>query len=168
MNDRDERSRGIEIRMADGCLHNQTNRTLQNSETLNSKETKLILFLRKFIRQSRRFTVGMQKKGTDKVIIQASSVPRGPPAGCQDPSHTGLNIKHTIYIDPTEVGTGMSLVEVELWKPRNLFVCVSEEREDGERGEREGEGTHAVSLSSGTHRIQNIISVYYKWRKREL
>ena len=42
-------------------------------------------------------------------------------------------------------------------KPRNLFVCVSEEREDGERGEREGEGTQTLSLSSGTHRIQNSL-----------
>ena len=32
---------------------------------------------------------------------------------------------------------------------------MSEEREDGERGERKGEGTEALSLSSGTHRIQN-------------
>ena len=45
------------------------------------------------------------------------------------------------YIDPAEVGAHISLPEVELWKPRNLFVCVIEEREDGERGEREGEGT---------------------------
>ena len=42
------------------------------------------------------------------------------------------------YIDPTEVGSDTSLAEVELWKPKNLFVCVSEESEDGERGEREG------------------------------
>ena len=27
------------------------------------------------------------------------------------------------YIDPTDVGADISLVEVELWKPRNLFVC---------------------------------------------
>ena len=62
------------------------------------------------------------------------------------------------YIDPTEVGADISLVEVELWKPRNLFVCESEEREDGERGEREGEGTQALSLSSGTHRIHNSLT----------
>ena len=43
-------------------------------------------------------------------------------------------------------------------KPRNLFVCVSEEREDRERGEREGEGTQALSLSSGTHRIHNSLA----------
>ena len=43
-------------------------------------------------------------------------------------------------------------------KPRNLFVCVSEEREDGERGEREGEGTQTLSLSSGTHRIHNSLA----------
>ena len=49
-------------------------------------------------------------------------------------------------------------MEVELRKPRNLFVCVSEEREDGERGEREGEGTETLSLSSGTHRIQNSLA----------
>ena len=42
-------------------------------------------------------------------------------------------------------------------KPRNLFVCVSEEREDEERGEREGEDTQALSLSSGTHRIHNSL-----------
>ena len=45
------------------------------------------------------------------------------------------------YIDPAEVGADISLAEVvtevELRKPRNLFVCVSEEREDGDRGERE-------------------------------
>ncbi len=34
---------------------------------------------------------------------------------------------------------------------------MSEEREDGERGEREGEGTQALSLSSGTHRIRNSL-----------
>ena len=34
------------------------------------------------------------------------------------------------YIDPTEVGTDIRLPEVEFRKPRNLFVCVSEERED--------------------------------------
>ena len=45
------------------------------------------------------------------------------------------------YIDPTEVRSDNSLVEVEWRKPRNLFVCVSEELEDGERGEGEGEGT---------------------------
>ena len=61
------------------------------------------------------------------------------------------------YIDPTEVRVVISLSEVELWKPRNLFVCVSEEREDGEWGEREGEGTETLSLSSGTHRIQNSL-----------
>ena len=64
------------------------------------------------------------------------------------------------YIDPTEVGADINLTmsaEVELRKPRNLFVCVREEPEDGERGEREGEGTQALSLSSGTHRIQNSI-----------
>jgi hypothetical protein len=36
------------------------------------------------------------------------------------------------YIDPTEVGVDISLPEVELRKPRNLFLCVSEEREDRE------------------------------------
>ncbi len=30
-------------------------------------------------------------------------------------------------------------------------------REDGERGEREGEDTQALSLSSGTHRIHNSL-----------
>jgi hypothetical protein len=35
---------------------------------------------------------------------------------------------------------------------------VSEERGDGERGEREGEDTQALSLSSGTHRIQNSLT----------
>ena len=50
------------------------------------------------------------------------------------------------------------IVEVELRKPRNLFVCVSEDREDGERGEREGEDTSTLSLSSGTHRIQNSLT----------
>ena len=59
------------------------------------------------------------------------------------------------YIDPTEVGADISLAEVELRKTRNLFVCVSEEREDEERGEREGEDTQALSLSSGTQRIHN-------------
>ncbi len=32
-----------------------------------------------------------------------------------------------------------------------------EKREDGERGEREGEGTQTLSLSSGTHRIHNSL-----------
>ena len=45
------------------------------------------------------------------------------------------------YIDPVEVGADINLVEVELRKPRNLFVCVNEEREDGDRGEREGKDT---------------------------
>ena len=35
---------------------------------------------------------------------------------------------------------------------------MSEERENRERGEREGEGTQALSLSSGTHRIQNSLA----------
>ena len=39
--------------------HDQTNRTLQISETHSSKETKLIRFLRQFISQSRCFTVSM-------------------------------------------------------------------------------------------------------------
>ena len=73
------------------------------------------------------------------------------------PHHTLCWASYTLfeYIDPAEVGADISLAEVELRKPRNLFVCVSEEREDGERGEREGEGTQALSLSSGTHKIQN-------------
>ena len=36
------------------------------------------------------------------------------------------------YIDSAEVGADITLAEVELRKPRNLFVCVSEESEDGE------------------------------------
>ena len=48
--------------------------------------------------------------------------------------------------------------KLELRKPRNLFVCVIEEREDGERGEREGEGTQALPLSSGTPRIHNSLA----------
>ena len=43
-------------------------------------------------------------------------------------------------------------------KLRNLFVGTSEEREDGEREEREGEGTQSLSLSSGTHRIHNSLA----------
>ena len=35
---------------------------------------------------------------------------------------------------------------------------MSEDREDGERGEREGEDTQALSLSSGTHRIHNSLT----------
>ncbi len=35
---------------------------------------------------------------------------------------------------------------------------MSDEREDGDRGEREGEDTQALSLSSGTHRIQNSLA----------
>ena len=66
-------------------------------------------------------------------------------------------IIHTIYIDPTEVGENTNLAEVELRKPRNLFVCVREEREDGDRGEREGEDKQTLSLSSGTHRIHNSL-----------
>jgi len=37
---------------------------------------------------------------------------------------------------------------------------VSEEREDGEQGEREGEGTETLSLSSGTRRIHNSLVKY--------
>ena len=62
------------------------------------------------------------------------------------------------YIDPSEVGSDISLAEVELRKPRNQFVCVNEECEDEERGEREGEDTQTLSLSSGTHRIQNSLA----------
>ncbi len=35
---------------------------------------------------------------------------------------------------------------------------MSEEREDREQGEREGEGTQGLSLSSGTHRIHNSLT----------
>ncbi len=35
---------------------------------------------------------------------------------------------------------------------------MSEEREDGDRGEREGEDTQTLSLSSGTHRIYTTVS----------
>ena len=35
---------------------------------------------------------------------------------------------------------------------------MSEELEDEERGEREGEDTQALSLSSGTHRIHNSLT----------
>ena len=62
------------------------------------------------------------------------------------------------YIDPVEVGADISLAEVELRKRRNLFVCVREDREDEERGEREGEDTQTLSLSSGTHRIHNSLA----------
>ena len=41
---------------------NQTNFTLQISETRISKETKLIRFLWQFISESRRFTVSMQEQ----------------------------------------------------------------------------------------------------------
>ena len=44
-----------------------------------------------------------------------------------------------------------------MWKLRNLFVCVIEECEDGEGGEREGEDTQTLSLTSGTHRIHNSL-----------
>ena len=47
---------------------------------------------------------------------------------CQCPSHTGLSI--ILYIDSTE--EVVSLVEVELQKPRNLSVHESEECEHGE------------------------------------
>jgi hypothetical protein len=46
------------------------------------------------------------------------------------------------YIDLAE--GGKSLAEVELRKPRNLFECVSEEREDGERGDGEGADSQAT------------------------
>ena len=52
----------------------------------------------------------------------------------------------------------INLPEVEFRKPRNLFVCVSEEGEDEDRGEREGEDTQGLSLSSGTHRIHNSLA----------
>jgi hypothetical protein len=67
-------------------------------------------------------------------------------------------------MDPAEVEGNISLAEVELRtevelrKPRNLFVCVSEEGEDREQGEREGEGTQGLSLSSFTHRIHNSLT----------
>ena len=44
---------------------------LQINETLRSKETKLIRFLRKFITQRRCFTVRMQEKQPNEVVIQA-------------------------------------------------------------------------------------------------
>ena len=37
---------------------------------------------------------------------------------------------------------------------------MSEEREDGERGEREGEVTQSLSLSSGTQWIHNSLAEY--------
>ena len=43
-------------------------------------------------------------------------------------------------------------------RARNLCLCVSEEREDREQGEREGEDTQGLSLSSGTHRIHNSLT----------
>ena len=52
--------------------------------------------------------------------------------------HLKKRITHTRlfeYVDPTEVGTEISLPEVEFRKPRNLFVCVSEDREDEESWE---------------------------------
>ena len=52
----------------------------------------------------------------------------------------------------------MRLPEVELRKPRNLFVCVNEEREEWERGQREGEDTQVLSLSSGTQWIHNSLT----------
>ena len=57
------------------------------------------------------------------------------------PHHTLCSVSYILfeYIDPGEVGADISLAEVELRKPRNLFVCVSEEREDGEWGERWGD-----------------------------
>ncbi len=57
-----------------------------------------------------------------------------------------------------EVRGDISFPEVEFRKPRNLFVCVIEESEYGERGEREGEGTQGLSLSSGTHGIHNSLT----------
>ena len=52
----------------------------------------------------------------------------------------------------------VSLIGVEFRKTRNLFVCVREDGEDGDPGEREGEDTQALSLSSGTHRIHNSLT----------
>ena len=52
--------------------HDQTNITLQISETHRSKETKLIRFFRQFISQRRSFKVIIQDKQTDEVVIQAS------------------------------------------------------------------------------------------------
>ena len=46
------------------------------------------------------------------------------------------------YIDLAE--GGKSLAEVELRKPRNLFACVREECEDGEREDVEGAGSQAT------------------------
>ena len=50
----------------------QTNITLQISETRSTKETKLIRFLRQFISQDRCLTVSMQEKQTIEIIIQAA------------------------------------------------------------------------------------------------
>jgi hypothetical protein len=63
------------------------------------------------------------------------------------------------YIDPTEVGTDISLAEVELWKLRNLFVCVSEEHEDREQGEREEEDTQKLSVSSVFFCLFNLFCI---------
>ena len=47
--------------------------------------------------------------------------------------HTHYQVE---YIDHTELGSDIRHAEVQLRKPRNLFVCVSEERE--EKGSRVG------------------------------
>jgi hypothetical protein len=47
------------------------------------------------------------------------------------------------YIDLAEGPEAKVSVEVELRKPRNLFVCVTEERQDGKHGDGEGKGLQA-------------------------
>jgi hypothetical protein len=79
--------------------------------------------------------------------------------GFQGPSHTGLIIIHTIWIHRSHRSKSRHQpCRGRVAKPRNLCVCVIEECEDGERGKREGEGTQALFLSSGTNRIHNSVT----------
>ena len=59
--DREERSKGIEIRIVDAFSFYQTDHTLQISETRSAKKAKLVRLLWQFISQRRCLTVSVQK-----------------------------------------------------------------------------------------------------------
>ncbi len=75
MQDREERSKGIEIHISDNYY--QTDSTLQICETRSSEEVKLVRFLWQLISQSRCFTVSVQEQETNKFFIQVSNSVHG-------------------------------------------------------------------------------------------
>ena len=70
-NNRDERSRGIEIHIADAFVMIRPPAPFKLAKH-SSNETKVIRFLRQFISQDRGFTVDTQEKQPDKVVILTS------------------------------------------------------------------------------------------------